>query len=176
MPAEKLLTYFLRHGGRKEGLSFRNDGYVRIDELIKHYKFRGTTRQDIINIVNNDPKCRFKNIIENGINWVKAFQGHSMDFPNLTMTKITRSHLNLQPIHGTYSDKLNDIRENGLQPNKNGEVYFRTTHERNPKRSVDIYLNLEKCLADGLELYLTDNNVVLSKSTIKPKYFDQIVI
>ena len=54
---EKLLTYFLRHGGRKEGLTFRNDGYVRINDLIGHYKFRGATLNTILDIVANDPKA-----------------------------------------------------------------------------------------------------------------------
>jgi 2'-phosphotransferase len=36
--ASKALSYILRHGAAKEGLKLRPDGFVKVDDLVRHRK------------------------------------------------------------------------------------------------------------------------------------------
>ena len=65
----------------------RKDGFVNVDSVLHHVNI---SSQQLHNLVDNDVKKRFKIVIENGIEMIRACQGHSLEFidPELLFTKI----------------------------------------------------------------------------------------
>ncbi|XP_053608950.1 tRNA 2'-phosphotransferase 1 [Plodia interpunctella] len=100
----KSLSWLLRHGAIKEGFQISPDGYLSVDEVLKHKAFRGKyKRADIERVVQSNDKQRFKlrvnpdtNVLE-----IRANQGHSITevsesilTPILEMSgKVTKEHL-----------------------------------------------------------------------------------
>jgi len=86
------LAKLLRHSGFKEGLIFREDGYTFLDDLLNHVYMTNskTTLEDISRIVENNDKKRFQLLEENGKTFIRATQGHSMNFKNIGYKKIEK--------------------------------------------------------------------------------------
>ena len=184
------LVYILRHTGQKFGLKFRDDGFIEVNELLKFHKFEGVTLEQIKEIVNTNDKKRFQLIEENNKWFIRAVQGHSINFKNINYKKITKNMIanNEIPmaVHGTYKKFLNSIKKNGLNKMKRTHIHFALglATDKNvisgmrSSSEVLIYLNMEKCLEDGIELLLSENNVILTNGIngiIEPKYFKKIV-
>lgn len=98
----KTLSYILRHGAAKEGLKLREDGFVRVEELVgpfpsrsslaeltigtqmKRPKLKGCDMATLDRIVKDNAKQRFsmrpEPTGENGAEelWIRANQGHSI--------------------------------------------------------------------------------------------------
>ncbi|EST08590.1 Phosphotransferase KptA/Tpt1 [Kalmanozyma brasiliensis GHG001] len=85
------LAYILRHGAEKEGLAIRNDGYIRLEDVLDRPRVKsvdmaegegGKRRpglEDVRKIVESNDKKRFElTEEEQGEWWVRAVQGHSL--------------------------------------------------------------------------------------------------
>ncbi|KAJ2120244.1 tRNA 2'-phosphotransferase, partial [Coemansia sp. RSA 788] len=55
----KLLSYLLRHGAVKEGLTIRDDGSIALDELKKHKQLKSVSFDRIKQIVDTNDKKRY---------------------------------------------------------------------------------------------------------------------
>ena len=55
------------------------EGYVDLDSILRHQRFRGATRETIRRIVESNDKKRFTIVTENGVEKIKANQGHSVE-------------------------------------------------------------------------------------------------
>lgn len=55
----KSLSYILRHGAAKENLPIRKDGYLSLESLLKHSKFKSTKPSTISRIVLENAKQRY---------------------------------------------------------------------------------------------------------------------
>ncbi|KAJ2929479.1 hypothetical protein H1R20_g7618, partial [Candolleomyces eurysporus] len=114
----KTLTWLLRHAAANEGLAIREDGYVRVDELLTHPKLKGLLNIEKVQaIVKADEKKRYDLRFEasaeepttvaadsipdsttsvaaqaseeqKGLWWIKANQGHSMKTVKLELKPI----------------------------------------------------------------------------------------
>ena len=84
----KALSHLLRHGLLENGIEYRPDGYVRVDDLKRAGRARGglsqASLQDLQSIVRTCSKQRFS-LIEEGIGtsegstwWIRANQGHTV--------------------------------------------------------------------------------------------------
>ena len=98
----KALSYTLRHGASKEGLTLRADGYADVSELLQMQKFKSLnlTLALLQTIVTSNDKQRFT-LTPQGEGWViRANQGHSL--------AISSEDLQLEPVqpglcvHGTF--------------------------------------------------------------------------
>lgn len=101
----KTLSYILRHGASKEGLTLRPDGFVRVDDLVRLFlsssarqckltcrtaaqmkrpKLKGCDMATLERIVRDNAKQRFSMRTEpTGVDgadelWIRANQGHSV--------------------------------------------------------------------------------------------------
>jgi len=184
------MSYILRHGASKEGLPMSDDGWVNVSEFLQLPSARKDkiTIHEIIYIVKNNDKQRFALKEENGVMSLRANQGHTIEV-DVEMTPITA--ISDLPsgiaIHGTYFQAWNEIKKSGLSPMRRNHIHFaaglpgqsgvisgmRSTAE------VLIYLDVEKCLAENIPLFLSANNVILSPGNserlIPPKYFLSVV-
>ncbi|KAJ2142923.1 hypothetical protein IW136_001819 [Coemansia sp. RSA 678] len=189
----KLLSYLLRHGAVKEGLTIRDDGSIALDELKKHKQLKSVTFDRIKQIVDTNDKKRYMLFQEgSGIEapwFIRASQGHSMQIKKLPLTKLTSNNMPEFIIHGTTKDKLKSINANGLSKMNRNHIHFATGLATDQKvisgmrgtATAFIYIDKVKALDAGIEFFLSDNGVVLSEGVnksgvIPPEYFEKIVL
>ncbi|XP_027336479.1 tRNA 2'-phosphotransferase 1-like isoform X2 [Abrus precatorius] len=190
----RLLTRILRHMASELNLNMRNDGYVKVNDLLKlnlktfaNIPLRSHTIDDIREAVGKDNKQRFSLIEENGELLIRANQGH-------TLTAVETESL-LKPIlsaeeipvcvHGTYRKNLESILGSGLKRMKRLHVHFSSGLPTDGevisgmRRDVNvlIFLDVRKALDEGMKLYISDNKVILTEGfdgVVAPKYFEKI--
>jgi len=75
----KALSWLLRHNAVAQGVAIRPDGYVKVEDVLKHHKFKGFSLDDIRAVVANNSKKRFQMNEENGTLLIRAVQGHSIE-------------------------------------------------------------------------------------------------
>lgn len=179
------LSHTLRHNAHKEGLKIRYDGFINIDELLHTQKFEKYTYQDIVYVVSNCKKQRFA--ISNDGKFIRANQGHSINVPELQLECITLENVPKQVIHGTYTQYLDSIIQNGLSRMKRQHIHFTTDlpgknqviSGMRSSCNVLIYLDIKKALHAGYKFYKSDNGVILSPGNehgiIESQYFEKII-
>ena len=181
------LSWALRHGLEKMGLQYKSDGFVYLDDLLKHHDFKNYKVSDIEKVVNSNDKQRFTLKKEGSKYMIKANQGHSMKEVNdLSLERITDPAQLPQVLHGTFFRHWNSIRQNGLNRMNRNHIHFTTSDSAIDKpisgfRSSSqllIYVNVSKCFADNIEFYRSENGVILSEGlngTLHPKYFLKVI-
>ncbi|KAF6029131.1 TRPT1 [Bugula neritina] len=181
----KLLSYILRHGAEKEGLHMLPSGYVKVEDLLKHPKFKGYNLDNIRLVVQNNSKQRFQ-LNEDGAEvLIRANQGHSIDVPDLELTKLEPGEIEFA-IHGTYEKCVSSIKEKGLSRMRRQHIHM-VVDELQPGKVVSgarqscdyvVRINVAKAQKDGLEFFKSKNNVILcpgdENGVILPKYFYSI--
>jgi len=180
----KSLSYLLRHGAVKEKLNINSEGYVSIDDILKHQRLKShkTSMEDLVRIVNDNDKKRFT-IIED---MICANQGHSIaTVSDDNLELLTPSTIPDEIYHGTYKKKLPEIYESGgLCKMSRNHIHFTSSKLANIsgiRYNVDalIYLNVQKCMDHGFQFYKSLNDVVLclgdEKGYIGVEFFEKIV-
>lgn len=165
----KVLSYLLRHGALKENLHIDVEGYVKISELLQHPKLKSdkVTLDDIKKIVINNNKQRFN--IKDGI-LICANQGHSIELVKENNLKLLHSsEIPSEVFHGTTKNNLKKILDSGgLCRMKRNHLHlttneFQTCSGIRCNSKILIYLDVEKCLRNGIEFYISKNNVILTR-------------
>jgi len=182
----KTLTYLLRHGAEKEGLHMRPDGFVLVSEILNLRKLKGKTEQDVRKTVETDDKQRFAFSEEDGVLYIRANQGHSIEVKDLALKRI-ESHTEIpKAVHGTYHKFWPSIQKEGLKKMGRNHIHL-SIGEYGSKEVISgmrssaqilIYIDIEQAMKDGIEFFLSDNKVVLSNGidgVIAPKYFKSVV-
>mmetsp|Transcript_20806 Transcript_20806/g.38883 ORF Transcript_20806/g.38883 Transcript_20806/m.38883 type:complete len:193 (+) Transcript_20806:631-1209(+) len=178
------LSYLLRHGAVKEGIQIDSAGFVAVPDLLQHFS-GAYTETDIRAVVQNNDKQRFLLQESNGIVRIRANQGHSIrdiDADQL-LERIEDPNQAKVCIHGTYLCHLDSIMKSGLQRMKRNHIHFaagevddnQVISGMRTRCEVKIYINVEAMLRDGIPLYRSSNNVLLSPGPIPPKYFAKVV-
>lgn len=180
----KTLSYVLRHGAATEGIPIRSDGYVQLRQLLAHPLFAGYRVDDIKKVVSSSDKKRFELTLEEGTELIRAAQGHSMVLENMKYELITDASLYPNVIHGTYSEVLPLIREQGLKRMARTHIHFAPALPENGVISgmrgsadVVIYIDMAKAMGDGIQFYVSSNQVILTAGIdgcLPPRYFMRI--
>lgn len=184
----KTLSYLLRHGSKEKKLEMNSDGYSKLtdvlDILSKMLPRQKITKTKIFDIVRDCPKQRFKMSTIDGVEVIKANQGHSLQDVQSTSLKVI-SHFNNGPkgkiIHGTTSKAWESIKVSGLSRMARNHIHMAKGEfgeaKSGARLSSEVIITIDgnKALADGVLFYESDNNVILSpgdeNGIIKPKYF-----
>jgi len=77
----KALSWLLRHNAEKEGFVFLEGGFLPVQEVLKHKRFRGGgyKLEDVQAVVAECPKQRFSlKTSQEGVLLIRANQGHSI--------------------------------------------------------------------------------------------------
>jgi len=184
--SSKKLSWLLRHGAQKAGLSIRSDGYVPLDEICRHCQCGPNA---VHQIVKNCLKQRFGTATIDGVAYVRANQGHTIKAVKSKdlLTLVTDPKELGLVVHGTnprawkliqQSGGLNRMKRNHIHmaiglPGDKGVI----SGMRN-SASVHIYLDGVSMLRDGIELYRSANDVILcegDKNGMVPmKYFKTV--
>ncbi|GAA5885575.1 hypothetical protein JCM6882_007478 [Rhodosporidiobolus microsporus] len=187
----KTLSYILRHGAAKEGLKLREDGFVRVEELMKRPKLKGCDLPTLERIVRDNAKQRFSLRGEatgpNGAEelWIRANQGHSVKVEALELKPVEKPEDVPVMVHGTYFRLWPAIEKEGLKVMTRNHIHCAvglagdegvTSGMRN-NCDLFIYLDVPLLLSDSIPLYTSTNNVVLTAGVdgvVPPKYFKKV--
>lgn len=187
----KALSWLLRHGAVKEGLSISADGFVDVTEVLQHKSLRGRCGVgDIEHIVTHNDKQRFclRKHPQSGQLQIRANQGHSIDVvTDLEVSAIESSTDAPVVIHGTYYRNWRKIKLEGLSRMSRQHIHF-SPGERGDANVISgmrsscqilIYIDVNKALADGIKFYKSYNNVILSPGDssgyITTQYFAKVI-
>lgn len=200
----KSISWLLRHGAVSEGLPMRPDGYVPVEDLLRHPKLCGLDARMVEKIVEKDEKNRFDLSFEPrasgpastststlrassppNIWWIRANQGHTLSGVELNLQPITSASQVKMAVHGTNVEAWKHISREGLSRMGRQHVHLAqgvvgptvVSGMRSSSR-VLIYIDLQKALEAGLEFYLSTNGVVLTpgneRGIVEPRFFEKV--
>ncbi|KAN0042701.1 hypothetical protein ACTA71_012624 [Dictyostelium dimigraforme] len=185
----KSLSYVLRHGAEKEGLSINSEGFIKVDDLLKHKLFKNTNIKEIQEVVDTNDKKRFHMELNatDGFYYIRANQGHTLEnVDNVEMIQVTSIDQVGTVFHGTYRKHLQSILNEGLKKMDRNHIHFvnkivgqEITSGMRGSCNMIIYIDIPLLLQDGINLYLSANNVALTDGLnntgiLPPKYFIKI--
>jgi len=160
----KLMSLALRHRPEVIGISIDEQGWAAVDEVLKGINEKGLTvdRELLQQVVAGNDKQRFSFSEDQTL--IRANQGHSIPVD-----------LQLNPVeppailyHGTATDHLPAIRENGLQRQARLHVHLsdkvETARQVGLRHGKVVILEIEagKMHAQGYSFYLSANKVWLT--------------
>ncbi|KAK1804433.1 hypothetical protein P4O66_020449 [Electrophorus voltai] len=185
----KSLSYALRHGACQMGLQMSSDGFIFVDELLRHQQFRSFSLEDLERVVTTNDKRRFKlqNHPESGRLQIRANQGHSVQVEDLELKAVVSDAPDCprEAVHGSYMKHWDAIRSQGLNrmkrthihlvPGLPGEGQVISGMRRNCDLAV--YIDVPKALSDGIQFYWSENGVLLTPGgaggLLSPRYFSR---
>jgi 2'-phosphotransferase len=182
---DRKLVKILRHQIRFYGLNCDERGFVCVDDIFKYVP--DLTIDKLINIVDTNSKKRLELINNNNKYYIRAVQGHNKVVGSLINNDIA-FELIVKPlnycIHGTERQYIESIKKNGLNRMSRKHIHFVSEINENKQTSgyknksdVLIFIDMNKCMDDGIKFYKSKNNVILSEGIngiILPKYFKSI--
>lgn len=179
----KKLSYFLRHhlDMIPESESIDPAGYVPISSLLKMKDFISAkiTQEEILEAVEKSDKKRFG--LDSTGTKIRANQGHSLKSgtlidQNLLLTRLTA------PLdycaHGTTRQAIKQILETGLKSMNRTHIHFASKPNAisgfRSNSTVLVHVDMSAAMRDGIEFYISENEVILSPGPIDPQYFKSI--
>ncbi|ODV81474.1 phosphotransferase KptA/Tpt1 [Suhomyces tanzawaensis NRRL Y-17324] len=182
----KALAYLLRHGALKEKMAIDEDGFVKIDDVLSHNRLKTNkaTRADLERIVASNDKQRFS--IKG--DYICANQGHSIkSVSDSNLTLLNEDTIPDEIFHGTYYNKLEMIyKSGGLRRMTRNHIHFTSNSDKLTNISgvrynanCLVYVDVRRCMADGIPFYKSANDVVLTPGDAEGKvgceYFARVV-
>ncbi|KAM8709222.1 hypothetical protein ACLKA7_016090 [Drosophila subpalustris] len=188
----KQLSWLLRHGAQKEGLTIQPDGFVSVSDILKHPRYgRSYSIEKLQEIVATDSKQRYtlRRSPLTGSQEIRANQGHSLAAveSEACLQRIQSvAELPEDVVHGTYHRNWERIKIEGLKRMQRNHVHFAVLSGDNREIlsgfrrdcQVLVYLNVAKVLEDRLELFRSSNNVILCAGVdgcIETQYFQRVI-
>lgn len=175
----KSLSYHLRHGLHNLPFPIESDGFVKISDLLTLKEFKGVTVEEIKLEVELNEKKRFS--LDLLGEKIRANQGHSTESGKLIdstklLTKIAEP--SDYCVHGTTKDALPQILQTGLNKMNRTHIHFASKLGAisgfRKSSEVLIHLDMKKAMEDGLEFFMSGNDVILCTGPIDKKYFLKI--
>jgi len=191
----RCMSGILRHRAADYDLEMKGDGFVLVVDLLKLSKktaagvpLSAHSEEDVRKAVAADGKQRFGLKEESEKLFIRANQGHSIKTVDseLLLTLITSPSQIPVCVHGTYERFMSSIWREGLKRMERNHVHFATGLPQEDgvisgmraTAQVLIYLDVEKAMADGMKLYISANNVVLTEGldgVVPTQYFKRVV-
>lgn len=161
----KFLSYVLRHHPELINLNLDENGWANVDELITRSKrdpHEGISFEELDEIVETNDKKRF--IFNEDKTRIRANQGHSIDINLALIPQKPPEFL----YHGTAQSNIDSIFEKGIEKRNRKHVHLSQDIETATKvgmrhgKPIILTINTEKMFNDGIEFYLSENNVWLT--------------
>ncbi|KAG2382872.1 hypothetical protein C9374_004839 [Naegleria lovaniensis] len=174
----RALSKLLRHkADTTKGINLRSDGFVLVREILQLKDFKNVTYEMIEDCVKNNDKQRFTLRVDEETNEpiIRANQGHSISVPNLELETIDTveklGEYKDSIVHGTFFDAYTKIvQSGGLSKMTRQHIHFaigepEEGHVISGMRKtaeVVFFLDVQKTLDSGIQLFRSENKVVLS--------------
>ncbi|KAL4257852.1 KptA/TPT1 family protein [Pleurotus pulmonarius] len=180
---------------KAEGLNIRPDGFVPVQELLRHPRLGEIDFNQLQALVENDKKGRFKLIQTSerdatGTWWIRANQGHTFTVDSLDLQPITSADQVEMAVHGTSLEAWNLIALQGLSRMRRNHIHLASHLPQadshpvtaisglRPCSDILIYINLHLALSSGIRFFLSANGVVLTPGDeagfLHPKLFKKV--
>ncbi|KAL4257851.1 KptA/TPT1 family protein [Pleurotus pulmonarius] len=191
----RTVSWLLRHSAKAEGLNIRPDGFVPVQELLRHPRLGEIDFNQLQALVENDKKGRFKLIQTSerdatGTWWIRANQGHTFTVDSLDLQPITSADQVEMAVHGTSLEAWNLIALQGLSRMRRNHIHLASHLPQadshpvtaisglRPCSDILIYINLHLALSSGIRFFLSANGVVLTPGDeagfLHPKLFKKV--
>ncbi|OQR69678.1 hypothetical protein BIW11_01806 [Tropilaelaps mercedesae] len=184
------MTYVLRHGAYTDGIKLHPGGFVNVNTLLEHRRFRGKCNEnDFRRIVAQDPKGRYhiRNDPHTGALQIRANQGHTIKVidDGTLFQRITQEHGITESTHGTSMRAWMSIRREGLSRMKRNHIHMvpgghldLSNPHLSDRRVILIVIDVHRALFDEIEFFRSTTGVLLSpgdkRGFIAPKYFKRV--
>ena len=160
----KFLSYVLRHHPELINLNLDENGWANVDELITKSTTdsQGFTFEELDEIVQTNDKKRF--IFNEDKTRIRANQGHSVDINLALIPQPPPEFL----YHGTAQRNIESILEKGIEKRSRQHVHLSPDKDTANKvgmrhgKPIILTINTQKMFDDGIEFYLSENNVWLT--------------
>ncbi|MCD0454448.1 RNA 2'-phosphotransferase [Chryseobacterium sp. LC2016-27] len=161
----KFLSYVLRHHPELINLNLDENGWANVEELITRSKrdpHEGISFEELDEIVETNDKKRF--IFNEDKTRIRANQGYSIDIDLALIPQKPPEFL----YHGTAQSNIDSIFEKGIEKRNRKHVHLSQDIETATKvgmrhgKPIILTINTEKMFNDGIEFYLSENNVWLT--------------
>ncbi|EEB08743.1 tRNA 2'-phosphotransferase Tpt1 [Schizosaccharomyces japonicus yFS275] len=167
----RALSKVLRHTARSCGLKLTEEGYARVDDLLKLPQFKGLTVDVLQQIVADNDKQRFALSTINDELHIRANQGHSLTTVHVDMPRITDPAEIPRVVHGTFAKFWPAIYANGLSRMKRQHIHCAKGLFGEPgvvsgiRKSCDVFIFIDaaRAMADGVVFYRSENGVILTE-------------
>lgn len=176
------MSWFLRHGLTERKITYDDQGFVLLSDLLKQPEMKNITLDEVVKIVETNDKKRFSFKRENDQCYINALQGHSENIgknisDDLVLTKIIEP-LSLC-VHGTNRRAWEIIKDVGLMPMGRKHIHLASgladdktvVSGMRQLSSVIIYIDMKKAMDRGKVFYLSDNGVILTSDNLEPDLF-----
>jgi putative RNA 2'-phosphotransferase len=170
----RLLSYILRHNPQEFGLTLDNQGWVKVDDLLKSiwYKKQLIPFEDLKEVVANCEKQRFS--FDETRTKIRANQGHSVEVDIEYKKEEPPEFL----YHGTATKNISSIHKEGIKRMERRHVHLckeKETAFKVGKRHgtpVICVVQSKKMFKDGITFYLTANKIWLVDH-VPPQYISE---
>lgn len=190
----RFMSYVLRHHAETYKLDVDKAGYVSTEKFLKVLQKNFNTEiidlEYLTKLVETNDKKRYS--ISDDKTLIRANQGHSKEVaknldPESLLTEIKDTSVIKCAVHGTDYKAWLLIKEMGLSKMARQFIHLAkglpgdtgVISGMRKSCSVRIYIDLDKVLADGIKLWLSDNDVILTAGVngiLEPKYFKEVHI
>ena len=161
------------------------DGFIPVDEVLKQKEFAGVSLEGLRTLVHRDHKDRFclHEDTASGKWQIRANLGHSFDVPELALDPFDPQDTSVL-VHVTFRKYWELIKVQGLRKMQRAHVHFALEHPGHvfPGAKADgdvvIYLNVAKCLEDGIPIFRCGYHLCVSpglNGVIDPQYFEGVL-
>jgi putative RNA 2'-phosphotransferase len=162
----KTVSYILRHNPESFGLKLAADASVKTDKLLDSLKdkFKDIDRDDLIELVRNDPKGRFSFLDDR--ERIRANYGHSIDGVNPDYEAVEPPQF---LFHGTTPEVKAKISREGIKPMGRNYVHLsvnikeaKKVARRRTNEPIIFKIKALKAYQDGQNFYKTAENIYLT--------------
>ena len=179
----------MRHGLLELNIKYDDAGYADLKNVLKTKVMKGTSINNVKQVVEENDKERFNIYFKNGSYYIRANQGHSDEVakkldPEKIYKKVADPDEFNMCVHGTTREAILIIKNEGLKPMSRSHIHFAIGLPKDNVKSgirgssnVYVFIDLKKAINDGIDFYVSKNNVLLSKGKngiLAPEYFTEI--
>lgn len=163
----KFLALILRHKPEELGLTLDEQGWCKVDELVKAFKtkFSDFTFETLNEIVRTDEKGRYS--FNEDKTLIRAVQGHSTKAVNISFEEIDWNSLEHPIYHGTGEKYIDSIYKEGILPKSRNYVHLsgdiETAKKVGSRHGKPVILQIDSKMMNnrGIKLFRSENGVYL---------------
>ena len=163
----KFLALILRHKPEELGLTLDEQGWCKVDELVKAFKtkFSDFTFETLNEIVRTDEKGRYS--FNEDKTLIRAVQGHSTKAVNISFEEIDWISLEHPIYHGTGEKYIDSIYKEGILPKSRNYVHLsgdiETAKKVGSRHGKPVILQIDSKMMNnrGIKLFRSENGVYL---------------
>lgn len=163
----KFLALILRHKPEELGLTLDEQGWCKVDELVKAFKtkFGDFTFETLNEIVRTDEKGRYS--FNEDKTLIRAVQGHSTKAVNISFEEIDWNSLEHPIYHGTGEKYIDSIYKEGILPKSRNYVHLsgdiETAKKVGSRHGKPVILQIDSKMMNnrGIKLFRSENGVYL---------------